>query len=89
MKKSQMTVALNMILKMAETEGLNVPYTSAEFEKEITDFILKKLPVKELLKRATVEERLEGISSEKLFDAIPEKDLLKMLHQKQFAKTKS
>ena len=57
---------VNQLLKYYGLEGIPMPYTMAEFEREVAQKVLKKLTPEQRLEGLSPEDRLQGLSAEEL-----------------------
>jgi hypothetical protein len=75
--KSPVSGIVNKLFNKYESEGVIMPYTMEDFQKEIKEEVMGSLTDEDIdrfLKKLTLEDRLKGLSSE---------DLLKMLTPKE------
>lgn len=62
---------MNDLLESYGLEGMAMPYTMEQYERDVEERILAKLPADRLLARVSVAERLEGIPPEQRLEGIP------------------
>jgi hypothetical protein len=67
---------LNELLGNYGLEGMNMPYTMEDFEREVEEKVLKKMSPEKLLRRLSPEQRLEGLSSEQRLEGLSSEQLL-------------
>lgn len=73
---------LNELLEFYGLEGIAMPYTMEDFEREAAEKLLKKLTPEQRLKGLSPEQRLEGMSPEQL------EELERYLQTRKAAKSK-
>jgi hypothetical protein len=76
---------LNDLLAHYGLEGIAMPYTMEDFEREVQEGILRKLTPEQLLARLSPEQRLEGLSAEQLLSRLPREEIEKYLQKHQAA----
>jgi hypothetical protein len=57
---------LNNLLEYYGLEGMPMPYTMADFEREVEQKVLNKASPEKLLAHLTIEQRLAGLSPDEL-----------------------
>ena len=62
---------LNQLLAHYGLEGMTMPYTMEDFERDVAEEVMRKLTPEQLLKKLSPEQRLEGLSSEQILARIP------------------
>jgi hypothetical protein len=72
---------LNHLLNSYGLEGMTMPYTMEDFEREVEEKVLGKLPPEKLLARLTPEQRLQGLSVEQLLSRVPREEIEKYLQR--------
>ena len=70
---------LNQLYELYHREGMVMPYTMEDFEKDFTREHLHLLPPEERLKGLPPEERLKGLPSEERLKGLPPEERLKGL----------
>jgi len=67
---------INLMLERYGLEGMKMPYTMEDFEREAAESLLRRLSPEQRLKGLSPEERLKGLSPEKRLEGLsPEKRL--------------
>jgi hypothetical protein len=81
---------LNDLLEHYGLEGMAMPYTMQDYEREVEEKVLRKLTPEQLLARLTPEQllarlspeqRLEGMSPEQLLSRLPREEIEKYLQK--------
>jgi hypothetical protein len=89
---------LNQLLEYYHLEGMPMPYTMEDFEREAAENLLKKmtpeqrlqgLPPEELLAHLSPEQRLQGLSPEQLLSLLPLAEIEKYLKKRKAAQEKN
>jgi len=78
--------AINKLFEHYRVEGITMPYTWDDFERDLKEEVLAKLTPEELLRRLSPEERLEGLPLEELLKRVPPAERLKGLPPEEFLK---
>jgi len=87
-RRSNHSKAINKLFEHYRVEGIAMPYTWDDFERDIKEEVLAKLtpeerldglPLEELLKHVPPKERLKGFSLEELLKQVPPEEFLKRL----------
>jgi hypothetical protein len=87
-RKKTLSKSINTLLNYYQVEGIAMPYTVEEFERELEEKygppltpeqILKKMPAEKLLKKLPPKVRLKGLSPEARLKGLPPEARLKGL----------
>jgi hypothetical protein len=70
---------VNQLLKYYGLEGMPMPYTMEDLEREVAQDVLKKLTPEQRLKGLSPEERLEGLSPEERLEGLSPEQLQQLL----------
>ena len=87
-RRKDLSKSINTLFDYYRLEGIAMPYTVEDFEREYAEGflarltpekILKWMPPEELLKRLPPEERLKGLAPEERLKGLPPEEVLKRL----------
>jgi hypothetical protein len=80
---------VNELLEYYGLEGIAMPYTMEEFEREVAEKVLKKLTPQQRLKGLSPEDRLEGLSPEELLSHLTVAEIESYLKKQKAAQEKT
>src|SRR5262249_27230513 len=69
-RRSHTSTLLELLMQRYREEGVVMPYTLEDFEREYKGVVIQGIPA---------EERLKGMSAEEILKAIPKEEILKGL----------
>jgi hypothetical protein len=72
---------LNDLLEHYGVEGIAMPYTMEDYERDVEERVLRKLTPEKLLAQLSLEQRLEGLSAEQLLSRVPREEIEKYLQK--------
>ncbi len=72
---------LNDLLQYYGLEGIAMPYTMEDFERDVQERLLRELPPERLLAHLSPEQRLEGLSPEQLLAHLPREKIEEYLRK--------
>ncbi len=81
--KTNPSSAVNLLYEYYQSEGLEMPYTMEQFQKEVAQNHLRFLTAQEILKQIPQEEFIKQIPKEELVKQIPKEDFLKHLSKEE------
>ncbi|NOQ36170.1 MAG: hypothetical protein GQ569_09785 [Methylococcaceae bacterium] len=84
--KSNPSSAVNLLYEYYQLEGLEMPYTMEEFQKEVAQNHLRFLTATDVLKEIPKEDFLKQIPKEDILKRIVEKDFLKQLSKEEITR---
>jgi hypothetical protein len=70
---------LNELLGFYGLEGIAMPFTMEDFEREVEEKVLNKVTAEKLLAHLTEEQRLKGLSAEKRLEGLSAQERLEGL----------
>jgi hypothetical protein len=76
---------LNDLLEHYGLEGIAMPYTMEDYEREVEERILRKLTPEQLLARLTPEQLLAHLSPEQVLSRLPREEIEKYLQKQRNA----
>jgi hypothetical protein len=77
---------LNYLLEHYGLEGIPMPYTMQDFEREVEEKILRKLTPEQLLARLTPEQLLARLTPEQLLARLTPEQMLQHLSREEIEK---
>ncbi len=78
-RQKNLSKAINKLFEYYHEEGIAMPYTVEDFERDIKEENLPEFTREAVLKRMSLEELLKKLSPEELLKSLPPEDLLKRL----------
>ena len=80
-KQKKLSSVLEKLYNQYQVEGMNMPYTVEDYERDLLDEIVTTIPPDKVLRRYQPEDRLRGLPPEDRLRGLPPEELLELARQ--------